>query len=76
MRGQIPDTQTMEKQLGAAHVYLNSGSFSRKKDADVIAHARIHILQARREVVIYAIVNSMESSCPLVFRFEGNMQVK
>ena len=66
----------MEKQLGGAQEYLNSGSFSKKKDADVIAHARIHILQARREVAIYAYLNSMESSCSLGFCFEGNMQVK
>ena len=43
LRGQIPEFQTMEKALGGAQEDLNSGSSSKKKDADVIAHARIQI---------------------------------
>ena len=41
LRGQIPEFQTMEKALGGAQEDLNSGSSSKKKDTDVIAHTRI-----------------------------------
>ena len=43
MRGQIPEFQTIETALGGAREDLNSGSTSKKKDADAKAHARMHI---------------------------------
>ena len=62
MRGQISEFQTMEKELGGAQEELNSGSSSKKKDADVIAHARMDVYHPPREVVKYATGNVMESS--------------
>ena len=43
LRCQIPDFQTMEKALGGAQEDLKSGSSSKNKIDDVIAHARVHI---------------------------------
>ena len=43
LRGQIPEFQTMEKALGGAQDDLNSGSSLKRKNDDVIAHARMHI---------------------------------
>ena len=43
LRGQIPEFQTMEKELGGAPKFLISGSSSKKKIDDVIVHARMHI---------------------------------
>ena len=67
LRGQIPEFQTMEKALGGARDELNSGSSLKKKNDDVIAHARMHIPHHPREVVKYATGNFMESSSSLVF---------
>ena len=67
LRGQISEFQTMEKALGGAQEDLSSGSSSKKKDTDVIAHARMHIPHPPREVVKYATGNFMESSSSLVF---------
>ena len=67
LRGQIPEFQTMEKALGGAREDLNSGSSSKKKDADVIAHARMHNPHPPREVLKYATGNFMELSSSLVF---------
>ena len=67
LRGQIPEFQTMEKALGGAQDNLNSGGSSKKKNTDVIAHARVHIPHPPREVVKYATGNFMESSSSLVF---------
>ena len=49
LRGQIPEFQTMEKALGGAQEDLNSGSSSKNKIDDVIAHARMtsHILREK-----------------------------
>ena len=66
----------MEKALGGAQEDLNSGSSSKKKDIDVIAHARIHIPHPPREIVKYASGNFMESSSLLVFCVSGDMRVK
>ena len=76
LRGQIPEFQTMEKALGAAQEDLNSGSSSKNKKADVLAHARVHIPHPPREVVKYATGNFMESSGSLVFCVSGDMRVK
>ena len=76
LRGQIPEFQTMEKALGAAQDDLNSGTSSKKKNHDVIAHARMHIPHPPREVVEYATGNFMESSSSLVFCVSGDMRVK
>ena len=54
LRGQIPEFQTMEKALGGAQDDLNGGTSLKKKDADVIAHAGVHIPHPPREVVKYA----------------------
>ena len=51
LRGQIPEFQTMEKALGDAQDDLKSGSSLKKKNDDVIAHARMHIPHPPREVV-------------------------
>ena len=51
LRGQIPGFQTMEKALGGAQEDLNNGSSSKKKNDDVIAHARMHIPFPPPEVV-------------------------
>ena len=67
MRGQILEYQTMEKALGRAQEDLNGGSSAKKKNDDVIAHARVHIPHPPREVVKYATGNFMESSNSLVF---------
>ena len=76
LRCQITEFQTMEKALGGAQEDLNSGSSSKKKIDDVIAHARMHIPHPPREVVKYATGNFMESSSSLVFCFSGDMRVK
>ena len=76
LRGQIPEFQTMEKALGGAQEDLNSGSSSKKKNTDVIAHARVHIPQPPREVVKYATGNFMESTSSLVFCVSADMRVK
>ena len=76
LRGQIPEFRTMEKALGGAQEDLNSGSSSKKKDTDVIPHARIQIPHPSREVVNYATGNFMESSSSLVFCVSGDMRVK
>ena len=76
LRGQIPEFQTMEKAFGGAQEDLKSGKSSKKKDTDVIAHARIHLPHPPREVVKYATGNFMESSSSLVFCVSGNMRVK
>ena len=76
LRGQIPEFQTMETALGGAQEDLNSGSSSKKKDTDVIAHARMHFPHPPREVVKYARGNFMESSSSLVFCVSGDMRVK
>ena len=55
---------------------LNSGSSSKKKKEDVIAHDRMHSPDPPREVVKYATGNFMESSTLLVFCVSGNMRVK
>ena len=51
LRGQIPEFQTMEKALGGAQAVSNSGSYSKRKDTDIIAHARMHIPHPPRETV-------------------------
>ena len=76
LRGQIAEFQTMEKALGGAHEDINSGSSTKRKVMDVIAHARMHIPHQLREVVKYALGNFMESSSSLVFCVAGDMQVK
>ena len=76
LRGRIPEFQTMEKALGGAQEDINSDSSSKKKNDDVIAHARMHIPHPRREVVKYATGNFMESSSWLVFCVSGDMRVK
>ena len=76
MRGQIPKFETMEKALGGAQEDLNSGSSSKKKNADVVAHARVRMPHPPREVVKYATGNFMESSSSLVFCVSGDMRVK
>ena len=76
LRGQIPEFRTMEKALAGAQEELNSGSSSKKKDTDVIAHARIQIPHPARYVVNYATGNFMESSSSLVFCVSGDMRVK
>ena len=76
LRGQIPEFQLMEKALGGAQEDLTSGNSSKKKDTDVIAHARAHIPHPPREVVKYATGNFMESSSSLVFCVSGVMRVK
>ena len=43
LRGIIPEFPTMEKAPGGAQEDLNSGSFSKMKNDDVIARARTHI---------------------------------
>ena len=72
----IPEFQTMEKAFGGAQDDLNSGSSLKKKNTDVIAHARVHFPQPPREVVKYATGNFMESSSSLVFCVSGDMRVK
>ena len=74
--GQIPEFQTMEKAPGGAQEDLNSSSSSKKKDTDVIAHARMHIPRPPRVVVKYATGNFMESSSSLIFCVSGDMRVK
>ena len=76
LRGQIPEFQRMEKVLGGAQDDLNSGSSLKKKNDDVIAHARMHIPHPPRELVKYATGNFMESSSSLVFCVSGNMRGK
>ena len=66
----------MEKGHGGAQEHLGSSSCSRKKNADVIAHARVHIPHPPTEVVKYATGNFMESSGSLVFCVSGDMRVK
>ena len=66
----------MEKALGGAQEDLKSGSPSKKKNDDVIAHARVHIPHPPREVVKYSTGNFMESSSSLVFCVSGDMRVK
>ena len=43
LRGQTQEFQTMERALGGAEEDLNSGSSSKKKNVDGIAHSRVHI---------------------------------
>ena len=57
LRSKILEFQVMEKALGGAQDDLNSGSSSKRKDADVIPHARMHIPHTLREVVKYATGN-------------------
>ena len=76
LRGQIPEFQILEKALGGAQEDLNSGSSSKKKEADVITHAEVHIPHPPREVVKYATRNFMETSSSLVICVSGDMQVK
>ena len=66
----------MEKALGGAQEDLNSGSSLKRKDTDVIPHARMHIPHPPRELVKYATGKFMESSNSLVFCFSGDMRVK
>ena len=66
----------MEKALGGAQEDLNSGSSSKRKDTDFIAHARVHIPHPPRELAKYATRNFMELSSSLVFCFSGDMRVK
>ena len=74
LRGQIPGFQTIEKALGGAQEGLNSGSSSKMKNDDVIAHARMHIPHPPRIVVKYATGNFMESSSSLTFCVSGDMR--
>ena len=76
LRVQIPEFQTIEKAHGGAQEDLKSDSSSKKKNADVIAHARTHIPQPPREVAKYATGNFMDSSSSLVFCVSGDMRVK
>ena len=76
LRGRIPEFQTIEKALRGAQEDLTSGSSSKKKDSDVIAHARIQIPHPPRKVAKYATGNFMESSSSLVFCVSGDMRVK
>ena len=66
----------MEKALGGAQEDLNCGSSSKKKIADVIAHARVHIPHPPREVVNYATGNFLEMSSSLVFCVSDDTRVK
>ena len=66
----------MEKAFGGSQDDLNSGSSSKRKNAEVIAHARMHIPHSLRVVVKYATGNFMESSSSLVFCIPGDMRVK
>ena len=75
LRGQIPEFQKMERALGGAQEDLKSSS-SKKKNDDVIAHARMHIPHPPREVVKYATGIFIESSSSLVFCVSGDMRVK
>ena len=76
LRGKIPEFQTMEKAHGGAQDDLNTGSSSIRKDADVIAHARMDIPHPPREVVKYATGKFMQPSSSLVFCVSGDMRVK
>ena len=76
LRCQIPEFQTMEKALGGAQDDLNSGSTLKKKNDDVMAHARMDIPLPPREVVKYATGIFMESSSSLVFCVSSDMRVK
>ena len=75
LRGQIPEFQTMETALGGAQEDLNGGSSSKKKDTDVIAHARMRIPHPPIEVVKYATGNFMESSSSLVFAYQATCEL-
>ena len=66
----------MGKALGGAQEDLKNGSSSKKKNDDVIAHARMHIPHPPREVVKYGTRNFMESSSSLVFCVSGDMRVE
>ena len=66
----------MERALGGAQEDLNGSSSLKKRNKDVIVHARMHIPHPPREVVKYATGNFMESSNSLVFCVSGNMRVK
>ena len=66
----------MGKALGGAQDDINGGSFSERKDADVITHGRMQIPHPPREVVKYAAGNFMKSSSSLVFCVSGDMRVK
>ena len=55
----------MEKALGGAQDELNRRSSLKKKNDDVIAHARMHIPHPPREAVKYATGSFMESFCSL-----------
>ena len=75
LRDQISEFQTMEKALGDAQERLNSGSSSKKKDADVVAQARMHIPYPPREVVKHATGNFMESSSSLIFASQATCEL-
>ena len=66
----------MEKALGGAQEDLNSGSSSKNKNDDVIAHARMNIPHPPRKVVKYATGNFVESSSSLIFCVSGDMRIK
>ena len=76
LRGQIPEFQTMEKALSGAQEDINSGGSSKKKNDDIIVHARMHIPHPPREVVKCATGNFKESSSSLIFCVSGDMRVK
>ena len=76
LRGKILEFQTIEKAFGGAQEDLTSGGSSKKKDADVIADARMHIQHTPREVVKHETGNFIESSSPLVFCVSDDMPVK
>ena len=76
MRGQILEIQTTEKVFGDAQDNSNSSISLKKKEADVIVHARMHIPHPPREIVKYAKRNLMETSNSLVFCVSGNMRLK
>ena len=66
----------MEKALGGAQEDINSSSSSKEKNADVIAHTRVHIPHPSRALVKYATANFKESSSSLVFCVSGDMRLK
>ena len=66
----------MKKAFSGAQEDLKSGNSLKKKDADVIAHARMHFPHPAREKLEYATGKLMETSSSLVFCVSGDKRVK
>ena len=75
LRCPIPEFQTMEKALRGAEEDINSRNFLKKRDADVMVHARMLIPHHPRGVVNMQLENSLNRLVPWFFAYQATCEI-